>query len=131
MSEQLKDQLKERIVRRLDGLPDDRLLQVLDYVEFLESKYGARAAPDNLLSRLTDTVQDTMRAGKLPLDAISGTVGFIDGASKVMKGVVSAAATVVDEATKTAQNLATPKPPAGPPAGTPEPPTPPSTGSSS
>ena len=28
-----------------------------------------------------------MRAGKLPLDAISGTVGFLDSASKVVKGL--------------------------------------------
>ena len=44
-----------------------------------------------------------MRAGKMPLDAISGTVGFFDGASKVMKGLANAAQAVVDEASKTAQ----------------------------
>ena len=120
-------QLKERLMRRLESLNDERGYQVLDFVEFLESKYAERAAPSNFFSKITDTVQDTMRAGKLPLDAISGTVGLFDGASKVMKGVASAAQAVVAEASKTAQSIGTSKgeepkpaeaaPPAEPPAG--------------
>lgn len=108
--------LKDRIIRQLEALPDERGYQVLDYIEFLGSKYAARSTPDNFFSRLTDTVQDTMRAGKLPINAISGTVGIFDGASRVMKGVAAAAATVVDEASKTARSIATPAttPPAAP-----------------
>lgn len=124
----MNEQLKDRLMRRLEALPDERGYQVLDYVEFLESKYAERSNPSNIFTKLTDTVQDTMRAGKLPLDAISGTVGFFDGASKVMKGVASAAQAVVDEASKTAQTIVAPKsePPKDPSA----PSTPPSTGSS-
>ncbi len=102
--------LKERILRRLDTLSDERALQVLDYVEFLESRYAARAAPDNILSRLTDTVQDTMRAGKLPLTALSGTVTLLDGASRMMRGVTAAARAVVDEAATAARTIGTPEP---------------------
>jgi len=40
-------------------------------------------------------------------------VTFFDGASKVMKGLASAAQAVVDEASKTAQNITAPKPPDG------------------
>ena len=98
----MNEQLRDRIARRLEALSDERGLQVLDYVEFLESKYAERSTPTNIFARLTDTVQDTMRAGKLPLEAISGTVGFFDGASKVMRGIASAATAVVDEASKTA-----------------------------
>lgn len=124
----MNEQLKDRLMRRLEALSDERGYQVLDYVEFLESKYAERNNPSNIFTKLTDTVQDTMRAGKLPLDAISGTVGFFDGASKVMKGVASAAQAVVDEASKTAQTIVAPKtePPKDPSA----PSTPPSTGSS-
>jgi hypothetical protein len=116
----MNDQLRERIQRRLEGLSDERGLQILDYVEFLESKYAERSTPTNLFARLTDTVQDTMRAGKLPLEAISGTVGLFDGASKVMRGLASAASAVVDEASKTAEQIArppkAPEPPATAPA---------------
>lgn len=95
--------LKDRILRHLETLPDERGYQVLDYIEFLESKYAERSAPDNVFTRLTETVENTMRAGKVPLDAISGTVTFFDGASKVMRGLASAAQSVVDEAAKVAK----------------------------
>ncbi|MEO5799705.1 MAG: hypothetical protein ABIZ70_10270 [Gemmatimonadales bacterium] len=114
----MNEQLKERLLRRLETLSDERGFQVLDYVEFLESKYAERAAPSNVFSKITDTVTDAMRAGKLSADAISGTVGLFDGASKVMKGVASAAQAVVAEASKTAQSIASPKPDA--PSATPD-----------
>jgi hypothetical protein len=112
----MNDQLKERIVRALEPLADDKGYQVLDYVEFLESRFAERANPSNVFTKMTDKAQDLMRAGKLPLDAISGTVGFFDGASKVMKGLANAAQAVVDEASKTAQGVvAAPKADAVPP----------------
>jgi hypothetical protein len=104
----VQDHLKDRIMRRLEALPDERGYQILDFVEFLESKYAERQAPDNIFTRLTEKVEDTMRMGKLPVDAIAGTVGLFDGASKVMRGVSAAAKAVVDEATKTAEELRKP-----------------------
>lgn len=94
----MNEQLKQRIIRRLDSLNDDRGYQILDYVEFLESKYAQRVAPTNIFARMTETVEDVMRAGKIPVKAISGTMGVMDSASKVMKGVAAAAQAVVDEA---------------------------------
>lgn len=99
----MQEHIKERILRRLEALPDERAYQVLDYIEFLESKYAERSTPDNIFTRLTDTVENTMRAGKVPVDAIAGTVTFFDGASKVMRGLASAAQSVVDEAAKVAK----------------------------
>lgn len=99
----MQDHLKERILRHLEALDDERGYRVLDYIEFLESKYAGRSAPDNIFTRITEKVEDTMRAGKLPVDAISGTVTFFDGASKVMRGLASAAQSVVDEAAKVAK----------------------------
>ena len=43
--------LKQRLLRRLELLPDERGYQVLDYVEFLESKYAERAAPAGFLAK--------------------------------------------------------------------------------
>jgi hypothetical protein len=98
----MNDLLKQRILRRLEGLPDERAYQILDYVEFLESKYAERSAPTGILARITDTVEDTMRAAKLPVQAISGTVGVMDSASRLMKGLAAAGQAVVDEAVKAA-----------------------------
>jgi hypothetical protein len=106
----MNEQLKERILRALEPLADDKGYQVLDFVEFLESKYAERASPSNVFTKLTDRAQDLMRAGKMPLDAISGTVGFFDGASKVMKGLATAAQAVMDEASRTTPGVTAPKP---------------------
>ena len=37
--------LRDRILRKLDTLSDERAYQVLDFVEFLESKYAERQNP--------------------------------------------------------------------------------------
>lgn len=115
----MNDQLKQRILRRLEGLGDDRGYQILDYVEFLESRYAERSAPGGLFTTLTEGIEDTMRAAKIPIKAISGTTGLIDSAAKVMKGVAAAAGSVVDEAVKAAATPPTRQPPPAPPAGEP------------
>jgi hypothetical protein len=102
----MREHLKERLLRKLEGLPEERVYQVLDYVEFLESKYAERSNPDNVFTRITEKVEDTLRAGKVPLDAVAGTVNLFDGASKVMRGLSQAAQAVVDEAAKTAKDMA-------------------------
>jgi hypothetical protein len=111
----MNDLLKQRIGRLLEGLSDERGYQVLDYLEFLDSKYAERARPGGILAKITETVEDTMRAGKLPIQAISGTMGIMDSAAKVMKGLAAAGQAVVDEAVKAAESAkATPSPPASP-----------------
>ena len=107
----MNDLLKQRINRMLDAASDERGYQILDYVEFLDSKYAERAQPDNILSKITSTVENTMRAGKLPVQAITGTMSLMDSAAKVMKGLVAAGHAVVDEAVKAAED-ATRQPPA-------------------
>jgi hypothetical protein len=106
----MNDLLKQRIARALDALSDERGYQVLDYIEYLESKYAERARPGGLFAKITETVEDTMRAGKLPIQAISGTMGLVDGAAKVMRGLAAAGQAVVDEAVKAAED-ATRQPP--------------------
>lgn len=113
----MNENLKQRILRRLETLSDDRGYQILDYVEFLESKYAERMAPTNIFAKMTETVEDVMRAGKIPVKAISGTMGVMDSASKVMKGVAAAAQAVVDEAISAAQNKPETKPEITPPKG--------------
>jgi hypothetical protein len=107
----MHEQLKQRILRKLDALSDERGYQLLDFVEFLESKYAERSAPTNLFARFAEKVEDTMRAGRIPVKAIGGTLSAMDSAGKVMKGVVAAGKSVVDEAVRAASS---PPPPAEP-----------------
>ena len=111
----MNEQLKQRIMRRLETLADERGYQILDYVEFLESKYASRAAPSNLFAKISEGIEDTMRAARIPIKAISGTTGLVDSAGKVMKGVAAAAQSVVDEAIQAAESgKAVPPAPASP-----------------
>ncbi len=104
----MNDLLKQRIARLLDALSDERGYEILDYIEFLDSKYAERARPGGIFARLTETVEDTMRAGRLPIQAISGTMGIMDSAAKVMKGLAAAGQAVVEEAVKAAEGSSTP-----------------------
>lgn len=106
----MNDLLKQRILRKLEALGDARGYQILDYIEFLESKYAERSTPSNIFARLTETVEDTMRAGKLPLQAISGTMTIMDSAGKLMKGLTAAGRAVVEEAVKAAEGDRPPTP---------------------
>jgi len=115
----MNDLLKQRIIRLLDAASDERGYQILDFVEFLDSKYAERSQPDGLLSKITATVENTMRAGKLPIQAITGTMGLMDSAAKVMKGLAAAGQAVVDEAVKAAESTSKRELP-----GEPEPPPP-------
>ena len=84
------DVQRERILRKLAGLPDEKIYQVLDYIEFLESKYSAGAGDASAFQKIAETVEDTLRAGRLPAAAIKGTMGAVDAAGRVMRGLNAA-----------------------------------------
>lgn len=90
--------LKDRILRRLEALPEDRLYQVLDYVEFLESKYAERQAPGpNVFQRFAEGVEDTLRAGNVSASTVAEAMGFMSKAMGVLSGVAAAGASVASD----------------------------------
>jgi len=121
--------LKDRILRRLEALPEDRLYQVLDYIEFLESKYAKRQAPPpNVLQRFAEGIEDTLRAGNVSASTVAEAMGFMSKAMGVLSGVAAAGASVANDIVGTASGKATPAPKEPGDAATPAPPaTPPST----
>ena len=42
----MNEHLRDRILRKLETLSDERGYQVLDYAEFLESRYAERESPN-------------------------------------------------------------------------------------
>jgi hypothetical protein len=106
----MNDLLRQRITKLLESLDDEKAYQVLDYAEFVTSKYAARSEPDGILAKISATVENTMRAGKLPVQAITGTMSLMDSAAKVMKGLAAAGQAVVEEAVKAAENRPEPLP---------------------
>lgn len=103
--------LRDRILRRLEALPEDRLYQVLDYVEFLESKYAKRQAPSpNVLQRFAEGVEDTLRAGNLSASTVAEAMGFMSKAMGVLNGVAAAGKSVASDIVGTASGTAAAKP---------------------
>ncbi len=116
--------LRDKLLQKLETLADERGYQVLDYVEFLESKYAERQTPTaaaaaNPLSRFADAVEEKLRAGRVSATTIAETmslmnkaVGVLNGAAAAGKSVASdlmtATSRVVDAATAAASSAATP-----------------------
>jgi hypothetical protein len=107
----MNEHVRERIVRKLDALSDERGYQVLDYVEFLESKYAERqSAQGNAFTRFTDAVEDKLRAGKVSAAAIAETMGLLNRAANVLNGAVAAGKSVANDIVTVAQSATSPRP---------------------
>jgi hypothetical protein len=115
--------LKKRIDRKLEALSDERIYQVLDYVEFLASKYAEHEpAEPSTFQKLAETVEDTLRAGRVSASAIKGTMDAMSAAGRMMSGLAAAGKAVVDEVTGSSPagqrkdaKPSTPPPPPPPP----------------
>jgi hypothetical protein len=92
--------LTERIRRKLDTMPDEQAYQVLDYIEFLESKYAQRAAGAPAFQKVAETLEDTMRAGRVPVTIIKGTMDAVGKAGRFLGGLAAAGKAAVEDAAK-------------------------------
>jgi hypothetical protein len=133
--------LRDRIVRKLETLSNERLYQVLDYVEFLESRYAERQpTPTSVFQRFTEGLEDTMRAGRLSADTIAQTMTIMNRAMGVLSGVAAVGKSVASDVVSATIPEGRPRPtqrtparpPSGPtPAGTREEQQPPASGEAS
>jgi len=109
--------LRDRILRKLESLSDERAYQVLDYVEFIESKYAERQnPPPNVFQRFAETVEDRLRAGRVSAATISEAMGLMNRAVSVLNGVAAAGKSVANDIV-TAARPANPPTTGAPPAG--------------
>lgn len=109
----MSDALRRRIAERLEGFSDEKLTQVLDYVAFLDSEYNQSERSRSTLEKIVTGVEDTLRAARAPVAAVTGTVNAMDAAGRVMRGLAAAGKTILDEAAATVR----PKPASAPPEG--------------
>jgi hypothetical protein len=111
----MNEHLRDRILRKLETLSDERGYQVLDYVEFLESRYAERPAPNaNTFTRFTEAIEDKLRAGKVSASAIAETVGFMNRAANVLNNALETGKNMASELVNTTRG------PSGPPTSTPD-----------
>jgi hypothetical protein len=103
----LSPHLRDRILRQLDTLNDEKGYAVLDYVEYVGTKYGEKqAASGNIFTRFTEGVEDTLRAGRVSTAAISQTMGLLNQAMGVLNGVAAAGKSVASDIVTTASSVA-------------------------
>src|SRR5688500_20138175 len=87
----MNDILRERLVRKLDTLSEERIYQILDYIDFLESKYAPKpSTAQNPLKRFAEGVEDTLRAGRMSAGVIGGTMSVMNKAGGVLTDVANA-----------------------------------------
>lgn len=96
----LSPYLRDRLLAKFESLSDERAFQVLDYLEFLESKYSRLEAPTGaagLLVKLQETVEEGLRAGKVSATSVAETLGFMQKAVGVLSGVAAAGQSVASD----------------------------------
>lgn len=94
----MNDILRERLIRKLDTLPEEKIYQILDYIDFLESKYAPKpSTASNPLKRFAEGVEDTLRAGRMSAGVIGGTMSVMNKAVGVVTDVANAGKSVATE----------------------------------
>ena len=94
----MNEHLRERIMRKLDTLSDERGYQILDYVEFLESRYAERqASGGTAFTRFTEAVEDRLRAGKVSATTIAEAMNLMNRAAGVLNGALAAGRSVAND----------------------------------
>lgn len=103
----LSPHLRDRLLRQLDTLSDEKGYAVLDYVEFIATKHGTKPeSAANIFTRFTEGIEDTLRAGKVSATAISQTMGLLNQAVGVLSGVAAAGKSVATDLVNTASDVA-------------------------
>ena len=126
----MNDILRERLIRKLDTLPEEKIYQILDYIDFLESKYAPKqSTAPNPLKRFAEGVEDTLRAGRMSAGVIGGTMSVMGKAVGVVTDVANAGKSVATEIAVVVSSVASskPQPPQAGPAAAPGSPTTPPT----
>ncbi len=89
--------LRRRVWRKLQGLPDERLYQILDYIEFMEEKYGEETAEPDGIQRIAEGIQDKLRMRKAAPWAIKGVMGALSVVDRAVGTAAKAARGLADE----------------------------------
>ena len=94
----MHDALRARLMRHIEALPETQIYQVLDYIEFLSSKYARESLRQpGGFQRFTELLEDKMRGQGLGFGAIRGALGVMGTAGKVVSGITEAGRTVLKE----------------------------------
>lgn len=87
----MHDVLRQRLLRKIESLPDEQIYQVLDYIEFLESKYASTELVEaSGLQKFAEGLEDKLRKRAVSPSTIREAFQLISAADRVLSGVSSA-----------------------------------------
>lgn len=87
----MHETLRRRILRSLETLPEAKLYQVLDYIEFLESRYGEASSVEATgLQKLAEKLEDGLRKRTVNPSNLREAFQLIAAADRVLGTVADA-----------------------------------------
>jgi hypothetical protein len=94
----MHDVLRQRLLRRIESLPEEQIYQVLDYIEFLESKYAhALKAEATGLQKFAEGLENRLRKRAVSPATLREAFQLIAAADRVLSGVSSAGKQLLNE----------------------------------
>jgi len=94
----MHDVLRQRLLRKIESLPDEKIYQVLDYIEFLESKYAtAESVEASGLQKFAEGLEDKLRRRAVSPSTIREAFQLISAADRVLSGVSSAGRQILED----------------------------------
>ena len=95
----MHDVLRARVMRKIESLPEEQIYQILDYIEFLESRYGAPGdgARSSGFQRIGEEIEDRMRKSAFKPSNLREAFQVIAAADRALSGVAKAGRQLFDE----------------------------------
>ncbi len=94
----MHDVLRQRLIRRIESLPEEQVYHVLDYIEFLESKYARNLNTEaSGLQKFAENLQDGLRKKAMNPETLREAFQLIAAADRVLAGVSSAGRKIISE----------------------------------
>ena len=89
-------------MRKIESLPEEQIYQVLDYIEFLESRYGSAESekPSGGFQRLGEGLEDRMRKRSFKPSNLREAFQVIAAADRALSGVANAGRQLFEELTR-------------------------------
>jgi hypothetical protein len=84
----MHDILRTRIFRKLESLPEEQVYQILDYIEFIESKYARNVSAETSgLQSLAEKLEDQLRRRAVSPSSLREAFQLISAADKVLSNI--------------------------------------------
>jgi hypothetical protein len=94
----MHDALRQRLIRKIESLPDAQIYQILDYIEFLDAKYGSAGDVEaSALQKFAEGLEDKMRRRAVSPSTIREAFQLISAADRVLSGVSSAGKQILND----------------------------------